>query len=349
MNKIKLIVVIVSGVMGVLVLGAIFMTYQAYSSKTAVLAGNPDEGIIGYNDALAKVQSLFRQKEFPSERNISLAKANQEQVVNWMSEALKFVQKGDRIEQKVTREIFKEFIVGDSQRLIHLKSEIINENQTNDLAKADFSFGPFKDYIKEGKLPTDTELIKLQRQWDDVSLISELLAKSQVSELMDVQFKAQPVVKKENETKSANKKGRKAGQKNVKEEQPLTDAQSYIFTFTAKPNAFVNVLNELVKCERFIVVDDFTFSRGTDVLAAALGLTEKSIDSSASETGRRSRRRAKTSSDEKDTAGEKKTDNRGGVVTDPTRDAILTVVLTVTVHDFRSLVSTDSDDAKEGK
>ena len=117
---------------------------------------------------------------------------------------------------------------------------------------------------------------------------------------------------------------------------------SYVFTFAAKPAAFIRTLNALESCERFITVDDFSFVRPSDVIAESLGGDEKKA-SETQASGRRGRR-GRRGGGEADssplrTSGQETASPEGknGLVTDPLRDGPLTVTMTVTVHDFRSL------------
>ena len=121
---------------------------------------------------------------------------------------------------------------------------------------------------------------------------------------------------------------------------PDPSSHSYVFTFTAKPAAFIRTLNALESCERFITVDDFSFVRSSDVIAESLGGEEKKA-SETQASGRRGRRGRRGGGEEapasKLAGTEEGKEGRNRIVTDPLLDAPMTVTMTVTVHDFRSL------------
>ena len=223
-------------------------------------------------------------------------------------------------------------IVGDAKRLVMLPGAV-----SGALVKPDFAFGPFREYIVEGKMPTDAQLAELQRRWDDVATVIELLAQSGIAELTDVQYQvADP------KAAAQDAKGKKkAPQAKDKAKKPLSDisnpsAYTYVFSFTTKPAGFASVLNKLVTSERFIAVDGFTFSRARDALSEALGGEEKKDSAVAASGGRRGRRRGGAVQQEKKEDEAKKSVSKG-IVTDPLLEEPVAVVLTVTVNDFHSL------------
>ena len=120
-------------------------------------------------------------------------------------------------------------------------------------------------------------------------------------------------------------------------------AFSYVFTFSARPSAFVRTLNDLGQCERFVIVDGFSFARPGDVIAEALGGDEKKSAEAQATGGRRGRRGRRGGGDQPAAAAPRGEDASGtekgknGIVTDPLQDAPMTVTMTVSVHDFRSL------------
>ena len=126
-------------------------------------------------------------------------------------------------------------------------------------------------------------------------------------------------------------------------------AHSYVFTFAAKPAAFIRMLNELEASERFITVDSFTFARPVDAIAAALGGDDKKAVEAQASGGRRGRRGRRGSEQPAPVAegGDGTGVAKNGLVTDPLKDDPLTVTMTVTVSDFRSLEETKSEE--EGK
>ncbi len=126
--------------------------------------------------------------------------------------------------------------------------------------------------------------------------------------------------------------------------RPVSDVRgplsfSYVFTFAAKPTAFIQTLNELEASERFITVDSFTFARPVDAIATALGGDEKKPAEAQASGGRRGRRGRRGAEQSAPVAGDGDGTGAGknGLVTDPLKDDPLKVTMTMTVHDFRSL------------
>ena len=352
MNKTKMILAGIGGAAGLAVLVLAFLVWQAFSAKTAAIEGDDEEGIDGLETVEARAQSLSRKPVYPCAKSVDAIAANQTAIDDWCKEGLKLAARGDKVFEKTTAPKFKAFLVADAHRIAGLPGGVGGK-----LVKPDFAFGPFKDYIVEGKMPAETELGTLQRQWDDVATIAEMLATNGVTELLDVQF----AVANRDEgsgTRDEKKKGRgtrdegRGKKKNSTSANssliPHPSSHSYIFTFAAKPAAFIQTLNELEASERFITVDSFTFTRPVDAIAAALGGDDKKSAEaqSSARRGRRGRRGAEQSApvaEDGDGTGA----GKNGLVTDPLKDDPLTVTMTVTVHDFRSLEEEKS--VEEGK
>ena len=335
MNKTKMILAGTGGAIGLIVLVLGFLVWQAFSAKTAAIEGDDEEGTDGLETVESKAQTLSRKPIYPCAASVTAIEANQKQVDDWCREGLALAARGDRTFPKTTPAQFKTDIVADAKRLGALPGGVAGK-----LVKPDFAFGPFKDYIVEGKMPSEAELAQLQRRWDDVATITEMLATNGVVELVDVQFKA-------NAPEAAEDKGGKRGRVDKKKKTPSPESSSliahpssfsYVFTFSARPSAFVRTLNDLEQCERFIVVDGFSFVRPGDVIAEALGGDEKKAaeaQAAGGRRGRRGRRGGDSASAAEGQDGKEKTKN--GIITDPIQDAPMTVTMTVSVHDFRSL------------
>jgi hypothetical protein len=181
----------------------------------------------------------------------------------------------------------------------------------------------------------------LQRRWDDVASVTEILAAAGIAELVDVQFKAKEEVKEEEAKPVRGKRNARRGNADVAAKKASIEpaAHSYVFTFNTRPVGFVKVLNALETGERFTVVEDFSFVRERDVIAEALGGDDKkAAEGAASRRGRRGRR-AQVVEEEK-----KEEESKGGIITDPVLDAPFKVKMTVTVYDFKSLEETKGEE-----
>lgn len=338
MNKTKMILAGTGGAIGLIVLVLGFLVWQAFSAKTAAIEGDDEEGTDGLETVESKAQTLSRKPIYPCAASVTAIEQNQKQVDDWCREGLALAARGDRTFPKTTPAQFKTDIVADAKRLMALPGGAAGK-----LVKPDFAFGPFKDYIVEGKMPSEAELAELQRKWDDVATITEMLATNGVVELVDVQFKANAP-----EAAETQDKGGKRGKGDKRKNAPVAPASrvapvafSYVFTFSARPSAFVRTLNDLEQCERFIAVDGFSFVRPADVIAEALGGDEKKAEAQAAggRRGRRGRRGEAVQAAVSETSGKDSASPKGknGIITDPVQDAPMTVTMTVSVHDFRSL------------
>ena len=341
MNKTKMILAGTGGAIGLVVLVLAFLVWQAFSAKTAAIEGDDEEGTDGLETVEARAQSMSRKPVYPCAASLSAIAANQKAVDDWCKEGLSLAAQGDKVFSKTTPAQFKTDLVADARRLADLPGKAGGK-----LVKPDFAFGPFKDYIVEGKMPSETELMELQRKWDDVATVTELLSTNGISELVDVGFAAAKAVAEDETKDKRDARGKRDKRKNTANSntQALKHSNtsySYVFTFTAKPAAFIRTLNALESCERFITVDDFSFVRPSDVIAESLGGEEKkaSETQASGRRGRRGRRGgdAVAAPVAEGGDGTEKAEGRNRIVTDPLLDAPMTVTMTVTVHDFRSL------------
>lgn len=333
MNKSKLILAAVGGVMGLAVLVMAYLVWDAYSAKVAATEGDDDNE--GLETVLAKAQTLSRKPIYPCLASVKAVESNGNQIAEWKAEASKLAARGDRVYESTTPAAFKTFMVSDAKRLSALPGGVAGM-----LVKPDFAFGPFKDYISEGKMPSEAKLGELQRQWDDVATVVEILAQSGISELTDVQFVTKEAPKEEENTKRRGPKQRKVKQEEKPAEGPV--AYSYAFTFTTRPVGFVKAINALGTDLRFINVDGFSFMREKDVLSEVLGGNEKKAEQQESRGGRRGRRRGGVMDAEQSQEDAGKLKN--GIITDPLLDDPFKVVLNVTVYDFRSLEGADKSE-----
>ena len=345
MNKTKMILAVIGGAAGLVVLVLAFLVWQAFSAKTAAIEGDDEEGIDGLETVEARAQSLSRKPVYPCAKSVDAIAANQTAIDDWCKEGLSLAARGDKVFEKTTAPKFKAFLVADAHRIAGLPGGVGGK-----LVKPDFAFGPFKDYIVEGKMPAEAELGTLQRQWDDVATIAEMLSTNGVTELVDVQFKAAATAESV-DAKDKRGKGDKRDKRKSSQVAPAALVSplsfAYVFTFAAKPAAFIQTLNELEASERFITVDSFTFARPADVIAAALGGDDKKA-AEAQASGRRGRRGRRGAEQPAPVAGEGDGTEAGknGLVTDPLKDDPLTVTMTVTVHDFHSLEEEKSEEGK---
>ena len=351
MNKTKMILAGTGGAIGLVVLVLAFLVWQAFSAKTAAIEGDEEEGTDGLEAVESRAQTLSRKPIYPCAASVAAIEQNQKSVDDWCKEGVSLAARGDRTFPKTTPAQFKTDLVRDAKRLMALPGGVEGK-----LVKPDFAFGPFKDYIVEGKMPSEPELAELQRKWDDVSMITEMLSTNGVVELVDVQFNNRII------ELSNNRNEEKGGRKGKGDKRKSASAApaplvspvvfSYVFTFAARPPAFVKTLNELEQCERFVVVDGFSFVRPGDVIAEAFGGGDEALASKLASTGGRRGRRGRRGGGEAEAPASKLAGTgegaagKNGVVTDPLQDAPMTVTMTVSVHDFRSLEENEEGASK---
>ena len=346
MNKTKMILAGTGGAIGLVVLVLAFLVWQALSAKTVALEGDDEEGVEGLESVESRAQTLSRKPVYPCKESLSAIEENLSLIEDWKKDGLALAAHGDKVFDATTPAAFKTFLVSDAKRIAELPGGVAGK-----LVKPEFAFGPFKDYISEGKMPAEAELAELQRKWDDVATVAGILSKCGASELVDIQFsevkKAAEEEKSQDNRKKRGQKTKNKGQTSLSDVQrPLS--QSYVFTFLTRPSAFVRTVNELAANERFITVDAFTFDRESDVIAEALGGDEKKdAAASSGRRGRRGRRGAEAVQEKPQDAEADTAALKNGIITDPFLDAPFKAVMTVSVHDFRSLEEKNEADAEE--
>ena len=343
MNKTKMILAGTGGAIGLVVLVLAFLVWQAFSAKSVALEGDEEEGVDGLETVESRAQSLSRKPVYPCKESLAAIEKNLTLVEDWKKDGLALAARGDKVFKATTPPAFKTFLVSDAKRISELPGGVAGK-----LVKPDFAFGPFKDYIIGGVMPEESKLAELQRKWDDVATVAGILSKCGASELVDVQF-AEVKKAEENPANDAKNKRQKAKKSSDQALKQSSDSFSYVFTFLVRPPAFVRTVNELTACERFITVDAFTFNRASDVIAAALGGDEKKEDAAASggRRGRRGRRGGEAVQEKTKEAGEESAVLKNGIITDPLLDAPFKAVMTVSVHDFRSLEEKTEANAEE--
>lgn len=333
MNKNRMILAVSGGVIGLAVLAMAYFNWSAWSAKVAALEGD-DEGEVGLESVQSQAQALSRKSVYPCAESVKAIEANAEKVDAWRAEAEKLASRGDRPARKTTPAQFKADIAADAKRLAALPGQVGGL-----LVKPDFAFGPFSPYIAEGKMPADAELAELTRRWDDVQLVVEILGACGVAELTDVAFKAEasqePKVDERDAKKSRKNAKKNAAKKNAAKKAAAAPASapsafSYVFTFATRAPAFVRAINALSTNDRFVVIDDFSFSRTVDPVGEALGVSSRK-DAANAARGRRGRRGAPAPEEKKEDV------SKNNVVTDPALDAPFAATLAVTVYDFRTM------------
>lgn len=329
MNKSKIILASVGGVVALASLVLAYLVWDALSVK--------GERAEDFEALMSQADRLTRLPVYPGPAGVKAYGEKAAAYTKWREEAVRVVSSGDMTFEATTPPAFKTFLVDEARRLSALPGGVDGR-----IVKPGFPFG-FKDYITGGVLPQTADLPRLQREWHDVSVVIEALAACGVTEILDVAMgAAKPAAE---EKKEEPKRGRRNARANRKaaEEKPVAAApavSAFTIEFRARPAALVAAVNAFVTSPRFIVVDDFALTREVDDVGAALG-DRKKDEASSGRRGRRGRRAALAEEEKKEEGGEKKS-----FFTDPLTASPFKVRMSFSVYDFRSL---DAGEAAEKK
>lgn len=315
---------VIGGVFGLLILAGAWFVWSAM--------GTASEKAEELEGAMSTAESHSRKAIYPSAESVKALDGIAGQYNAWTNEVMDLIVRGDRDVQPTTPAAFKEFLAKDAKRLAALPGGVAGR-----LLKAEFAFGAFKDFISGATMPPEAQLKKLQRQWEDLGAIMELLSAAGVAELVDFQCKSdevkqEPVVPK---AKSGSKYKAKARQQD-QAEKPLGSCQTYRLVFNTRAAGFVKALNALETSTRFTVIDDFSFRHAKDAVAEALVGAKKDGEAKGSAAPRRRRGRRAAEQDEQEKSAEK-TLAESGIVADPQLEEPFNVTLTVSVYDFGTL------------
>ena len=328
MSKTKIKLMIVGGT-AIFLVGAMgFFVWNQIGDRTDALEGDEEGMSLGLNGEMEKAQRLSSKKVYPCKESVATIEESLARVHDWCEEALTFASRGDRPAGHHTAAQFKEMLGHEAARLHALPAGADVKT-----LPADFAFGPFKPYITEGKMPEQANLGMLQRQWEDLAALIEVLSDAGVASITAVDVKIEAAKKEETPKNAKNK--RRPQKKNEKRPPPEGAvgpvAFTYVVTCQTRPAAFVRVLNTLASLPRFMVVTDFSFGHEKDEILANLGGEKKE----EAKPSRSSRRRGSQKADAKAEKADE-TPALFTVVADPATEAPLQASLTVKVYDFGS-------------
>ena len=254
----------------------------------------------------------------PERASVVAIETNRVQLAAWRKEALALGAQGDRAhDATVSPAAFKQSMLTDARKLVALPGAVAGK-----IVKEDFAFG-YADYIREGKIPDQAGLVKLQRRWGDIRQIVEVLGACGVNELVKLDVIVPKVVHEETNRFARPKK------KGVVE-RPAFTRETYSLEVLAMPSALVALVNAFTTDSRFFVLETLAFGREKDELREKLGVEK---DKSKAE-GPRSSRRARRAAKEKEEEAVKQL--KGTVVTSPESESPFKVTFTVSTYDFGS-------------
>jgi len=341
MNKNQITMAAIGGVALVAVLAVGYLTYATWEET--------DEKAQSLERSKSDIRRIDAAPVARTQEAVAAIAANAQKLDDWRAEMMALVSAGDLAgDPDATPESFKQKMVTEARELSKLPGGV-----AGNIVKDDFDFG-FKDYIIGGSMPPRDRLGALQRQWTEIGMLVNLLSRCGVRELVSVEVGAAAAVeapqKEEKPKRGARNVKKPAAQKEAVRKEPAT-AQGYELKFTAKPAAFVRVIDACAMVERFIVVDGFSFAKERDTLAEVFGGKEKAEASAGGGRGRgrgRGRNRTAAAADAGQPASEDAEEvSKKGLVIDPELDEPLTVTLKLTTFDFGTNVGEKKDDAAE--
>ena len=343
MNKSKIVLAAVGGVIGIAALAAAFLAWRSWSAVSEARDGG-DYGE-GLDSVVARAASLSRKDVYPCAESVKALDASRERFEDWKNKAHRLAADGDRpVDTNVTAAAFKEQLLFDAKRISALPG-----TAEGAIVKPGFPFGAFREYILDGKLPPEAQLHKLQRQWEDVVFIFETLAKDGVGEVTGLEIAAAAPEPEQQEQRKGQKKPKRGGKSAKEAQAPAKEiVENYTVQFTASPDAFVRVVNDFTVTNRFVVIDDFSFIRARDDVKEAFDAQEKKdVAASSSRRSRRSRRGESGEGEEKKSESPREAAIRQGVVTDPALATPLSVVLKLSVKDFGMFLGGDNEEEEQ--
>lgn len=267
----------------------------------------------------------------PGPRETTLFASNRTAYADWTVAAREAAAAGDLVFENLTPARFKAQMVDDARRFSERPGSAVGGK----IVVKDFAFG-FRDYVTGSTLPPARDVPRLQREWNDISLVATILATNGVPEIRDIRVAAGAADEAAEDKPGAKakkpKKSARAAKGNVKPDAADAPAVTrFTVDFRAKPSQLVDAVNCFASDPRFIVVERFTFSRGKDELVECLGGDAKA--DAPKQTVRTRRRRGAAAPVKETTSAE----TAKGVVTDPLAAEPLEVSMTFAVYDFRTL------------
>ena len=324
MSKNKLVMCVIGGVAGVLALAIGWLVYSESDAQEAKRA------------ELQTQQSAISQNAWADPKAAKAHKDNKKAIDDWADDAFKRVSEMARPNphRGEAPAAFRLRMFKKQRELMKLPA-----GSETKIIKDTFYFGErFKDFIDPNTAanPAEADVPALQREWGDVVHFTEILLKSGATELTAVTVVQPPKPVEENKPRRGGRRPSRSAEK--VNPYPSTE-KNYEFTFLARPEALIKVLNAVASDkDRFMAIDSISFEQADDPLKKILGEGEKEKKDNAG--GRR--RGGRRSGGLLDSGKEEEEDViRKGLVTNPETAAPFTVVMRVS-----TIVFAKADDAK---
>lgn len=331
MNKNKIILCAIGGVAAVATLVIGYLTYSAWEEK--------EENLESLEAMKNNVRRIATAKIAPSQASVDAIDENRKNLAIWFESAFEVVSRGDRsfpagVSQAEFRNQLREEADQKREKPGCDGGKLVDEN---------FDFG-FKDILMDGKIPAQSDIPVLQRQWDDIKFFVDTLSECGVVKFESIERSAPAKEEPAPEPPPRARGGRQPAA--TEPAKPLADSQNYTIVFKARPLAFVKAVNAFAAAEHFTVVDSFSFYRAEDKLDAVLGGKDKDASASSSRRGRGRRGRA-AAQEEAEQPGEGDVKKKGLVI-DPAQDTPFTVTMKISTYDFGTKAGEAVNAAAEG-
>ncbi len=316
MSKNKLVMCVIGGVAGVLALAIGWLVYSESDAQEAKRV------------ELQTQQAAISQNAGADPRAAKAHRENAKHLDQWAHDAFNKVS-----EMSKRAPHHGEAPAAFRLRMFKKQRELMKLPRGNEtkIIKETFYFGDrFKDYIDPNTAanPGAADMPALHREWDDVVHFTEILLRSGATELTAVTVVPPPKPVEENKPRRGGR-GPSRGAEKVNP-YPSTE-KNYEFTFLARPEALIKVLNAVASDkDRFMAVDSISFEQADDPLKKILGEGEKEKKDNAG--GRR--RGGRRSGGLLDSGKEEEEVVRKGLVTNPETAVPFTVVMKVSTIDF---------------
>ena len=316
MSKNKLVMCVIGGVAGVLALAIGWLVYSESDAQEAKRV------------ELQTQQAAISQNAGADPRAAKAHRENAKHLDQWAHDAFNKVS-----EMSKRAPHHGEAPAAFRLRMFKKQRELMKlpRGSETKIIKETFYFGDrFKDYIDPNTAanPGAADMPALHREWDDVVHFTEILLRSGATELTAVTVVQPPKPVEENKPRRGGR-GPSRGAEKVNP-YPSTE-KNYEFTFLARPEALIKVLNAVASDkDRFMAVDSISFEQADDPLKKILGEGEKEKKDNAG--GRR--RGGRRSGGLLDSGKEEEEVVRKGLVTNPETAVPFTVVMKVSTIDF---------------
>ncbi len=328
MNKNQITMASIGGVALFFLLVVAYLSFSTYSDQST----RAEE----LEFAKESVQRLNKAKVPPTEAAEQAIQANREKVAVWHADAMALATRGDR----ATRQGMNGGLLRQEMRTSAAELDKLPGGVNGVLVAENFGYG-FHEIVRGGSQPEGdaAKLAKTLRQWEDVEFFANTLSQCGVHEWTGVTVRASETISETTlfESMPQGGKGRRKGSKKAvgktEDATPVLSEQTYELKFTAKPAAFLRVLNAFATSERFVIVDQFSFANNQEAMMKLIGEKADQAAVASARKGRRSRRSALQEAAETEAATELA---QTGDVIDPATAAPLTVTLVVTTIDFGS-------------